>query len=258
VLLTWTRGGEYADVYAAVLNSAGEIVKAAVNLVSDGNTVLDSGTDAAQLSDGRIIVAWTTGSHIRFTVLDASCNRIVIPTMLENPATVLGNAALSVAQAGNQAVLTWKDGNSDYAPNLYYALLDSNGTPFTRPMIFRASMASIPRLLINTRGYGNSPYSAPEPTPTHTPFLSATPTLPGFTPSPSWSPTPVSSPSQTATTMPSPTETPTATLMLAPTGTPSLMPSTYVIYLPLVVKNLRPGTWSDAGQMARPSVGQAF
>jgi hypothetical protein len=164
VLLTWTQDTD-DDVYYAVLNSAGTVVVGATNL-STGYSDDVGGGDAAQLSDGTIVVAWTgwywedDRSHIHFAVLDSAYNRVAGPTMLSNPAAVTGDDYVSVAadDAGH-AILTWMDEDWAYRPNLYYALVDGNGEQVTPPMSFYTSLASSPNVETSYGGYGNTSYT---------------------------------------------------------------------------------------------------
>ena len=126
------------DIYYAVLNSAGSIIKPATNLVGDGGGFWDDRPDAAQLSDGRIMAAWTGNSgnvdKIRFAVLDAAFNIVVSPITLINDANLLGDDYVSVApSSGNErAVLTWKDDIWNNSYHLYYALVNSEGEVLNR------------------------------------------------------------------------------------------------------------------------------
>jgi hypothetical protein len=162
-LLAWCRGSD-ADVYYAVLDSNGNLVRAATNLVEDGTSQEDWWPDAVQLSDGKTVVAWTGGSYpnyrTRFAVLDASYNRIAGPTTLTNPAAVLGDGYISVAaDAAGHAILTWMDYEWGYHPNLYYTLVDGNGNVLTPPMIFRTGQTTSPYIETSFEGYGNTSYS---------------------------------------------------------------------------------------------------
>jgi len=162
-LLTWRRSSD-ADIYYAVLDSSGNTVKAATNLVGDGTIQDDWGPDAVQLSNGKTVVAWAGGSYpnyrIRFARLDASYNRIAGPTTLTNPAAVLGEGYVSVApDAAGHAILTWLDYDYSYRPNLYYALVDGNSNVLTPPTIFRTSQATSPYIETSFEGYGNTSYS---------------------------------------------------------------------------------------------------
>jgi len=162
-LLTWQRDSD-DDIYYAVLDSSGNTVKAATNLAGDGTSQWDSWPDAVQLSDGKTVVAWTSGSYpnyrTRFAVLDVSYNRIAGPTMLANPAALLGDSYVSLAaDAADHAILTWMDYDSSYRRNLYYALVDGNGSVLTPPMIYRTSQAASPRIWSSFDGYGNTSYS---------------------------------------------------------------------------------------------------
>jgi hypothetical protein len=157
VLLAFER--EDGDIYFAVLDSGGNLLRYWQNLSNDARSRLDRTPDSVQLSDGRIVVAWTSDSRIRFAVLDRSYNQIAGPITLDNPAAVTGDDYVSVAaDASGRAILTWKDAESVwfYSPNLYYALVDGKGKVLTPPMIFRTSPTSIHT---SYEGYGNTSYS---------------------------------------------------------------------------------------------------
>ena len=226
-MISWTRGGAHGDVYYAVLNSAGQVTKAAGNLSGDGGGVVDSESDAVQLRSGRVVVAWTAASDIRFAVLGPDCDRLFGPFTLVNSAALLGNTGVSVASAGDMAVLTWQDAYAGYAPNLYYALLDASGAVLTPPMIFRTSAAVRPRLQASTSGHGNTSYHLAQ---------FSTPTLSPVSPTPNASPTPSLAPTLTATGMPSET----ATLSPTPSGTATVTrtPGSFLTFLPVLVRIL--------------------
>lgn len=58
-LLAFQRGGDYGDIYGAVLDSAGNVVRSLTNLSGDGDGIWDWSPDAAQLPNGRVVLAWT-------------------------------------------------------------------------------------------------------------------------------------------------------------------------------------------------------
>ncbi len=160
VLLTWERDSD-TGIYYTVLNSAGNTIKSTTKLTSVG---LNWAPDAAQLSDGRIAVAWTgdgfPNDQIYFAILDTSYNLMSGPTPLVNSASFLGDDYVSVAADGNgHAILTWMDRSWSYRSHLYYALVNSSGAILTQPIIFRSSQASDPYLETSYLGYGNAPYS---------------------------------------------------------------------------------------------------
>lgn len=96
-----------------------------------------------QLSNGKVVVAWTADSQIRFAILDTAYNRTTGPTTLYNSAATTGdNGVSTAADASGRAILTWMDAGNDYQRNLYYALVDGNGVQVTSPMIFRTSQAN--------------------------------------------------------------------------------------------------------------------
>ena len=165
VLLTWDRGSD-GDIYYAVLNSVGDVIYPATNLTNDGTEWWDWASDAIQLSDGKIVVAWpawlTSTYQIRFAVLDAAYNRTSGPTALSNPAAPTGDAYVSVTSdlSGN-AVLTWMDADYNYRRNLYYALVNGKGEILTDPIIFRSAALSDwgdYYIASSYLGYGNTTY----------------------------------------------------------------------------------------------------
>ena len=98
-LLTFNRNSDN-DINYAVIHSQGHIVKDMTNLSQDEYASFDWQPDAVQLSDGKIVVAWSGGRYpydMRFAVLDEDYNRIVSPTVLPNAAAVIGNGYVSVA-----------------------------------------------------------------------------------------------------------------------------------------------------------------
>lgn len=162
VLLCWSRGSN-SDVYYAVLDSNGNVVKADTNLSLDGS-VYERSPDAAQLSDGKTIVSWYANSKIRFAVLDAGYNRIAWNELPNPAAASSGSDYVSVAaDNAGRAILTWMDQDYNSRRNLYYALVNGGGTILTPPMIFRSSQASSPRIETSFVGYGVTSYSAAIP-----------------------------------------------------------------------------------------------
>jgi hypothetical protein len=155
-LLVWYRASN-RDIYYAVLDNAGNTLKGATN-VSTGYG--GWGPDAVQLSSGNILIAW--GGFMGFAVLDHAYNRIAGPTWLFNPAAITGDAYVSVAaDATGHTILSWMDYDSSYRRNLYYALVNGNGTLLTPPMIFRTAGPAFGSPYIETGygGYGNTSYT---------------------------------------------------------------------------------------------------
>ncbi len=173
VILSWeSRAGGNDDVYYAVLSSSGAVVKPATDLSVDESVVDWRNFDVAQLPDGRILLAWEAWGcfgdewvpRIRFAILDSAFNRVAGPTCLGRaPAASTGDTGVSVtAGGGGYAVLTWMDYDYSYRPNLYYALVGSDGRVLTPPMIFRSGGASSqggsPYIATSSSGYGNTTY----------------------------------------------------------------------------------------------------
>jgi len=170
VLLTWERiSGDAAETFYAVLNSVGDVIFPATNLTNDGAEWWDSASDAIQLSDGKILIAWESESsvsnatsQIRFAILNAAFDRISGPTALTNPATLTGDAYVSVtSDLHGNGVLTWMDYSSDYRKNLYYTLVNGKGDVLTEPMIFRSTILdqwNVYSIVSSFLGYGNTTY----------------------------------------------------------------------------------------------------
>jgi hypothetical protein len=196
------NGGQY-DLYFVVLDSDGAVIRGTTNLTND--SAIDWRPDAVQLPNGRVVIAWTnwTSMRIRYLVLNNALGVYAGPTDLDNPAAVNGNDYVSVTKdVGNRAILTWMDYSYDYRPNLYYALIDSNGVERTPAMIFRTGQGSAPNIATSFEGYGNTTYTNPPAPPTPTPTVTPTAT-------PTRSSTPTPTPTSTPTATPTPTSTPT-------------------------------------------------
>ncbi|MCB0255628.1 MAG: hypothetical protein KDI55_18075, partial [Anaerolineae bacterium] len=155
------------DIYFVVLDGDGNVVRSMSNLSTDGSNVSEYRPDAVELSDGRILVAWTGEQwtenawryEILFAVLDPSFNRIAGPTSLSNPAALTGNDYISVAaDSTGHAILSWMDYDYSSRRNLYYALVRSNGNVLTSPTIFKTSLSPQPNLFSSFEGDGNTSY----------------------------------------------------------------------------------------------------
>ncbi|MFV2044293.1 MAG: hypothetical protein ACC700_13810 [Anaerolineales bacterium] len=164
-LLAFTRSD--GDIYYSVVDSSGIILKAMTNLSGDGSLDWDFSPDAVQLPAGNIVVGWHGFSslsytpNIRFAILDSSYNMIGGPTTMANSPALGGDGPVSVAAAGNHAVLTWMDEGFQRSNSLYYALVGEDGTVVTPPMIFRSAGPSAfgaPYIETSYGGYGNTSY----------------------------------------------------------------------------------------------------
>jgi len=169
-LLTWARGG---DTWYAVLNSSGTPVKTETNLSANGQGSYSS-ADSVTLSDGKTVVVWNyratyySKPQLSYAILDETYNRTVGPALLYNPYTDSGDYDVSVAtDTAGRAVVTWRDYSSwrasSYLSRLFYALVGSNGSVLTQPMIFRTSQAATPLITTSYAGYGNTSYSSSLP-----------------------------------------------------------------------------------------------
>jgi len=153
-----------SSISYAVLDSAGNVFKGETPTGGYGYN-----PDAVQLANDSVLLAWTSWgadlNEISFAVLDgANYNVVAGPTALSNPAAVTGNNYVSVtADRAGRGILTWMDSNSSYRRNLYYALVGSNGTILTDPMIFRTSQATDPYIETSFEGYGNTSWTDESP-----------------------------------------------------------------------------------------------
>ena len=163
VLISYLRTESgVTDLYFTVLDSNGNIIKTMTNLSTDGSARNEIGrADIAQFSDGNIAVAWNTNEDTLYTVIDSNFNRIVVPASVSHPAMrsspyyPISYFSLAEDTSGHVA-LTWSDPDIKNSRNLYYALLDSNGSIRTPPMIFRTSESQI---TTGTQGYASSTYT---------------------------------------------------------------------------------------------------
>jgi hypothetical protein len=156
VLFTWLR--ETNGINYAVLSSSAGVIKDKSTLF--GSTEYGRYLDAVQLSDGKVIVAWskwTSFYQTRFAIFDSNINLLAGPTTLNNPAAVEGENYVSLAadQAG-RAILTTRDSNRT---RLYYALVNSSGNVLTPPMAFYYGAGSNPDISINYYGFANTSFN---------------------------------------------------------------------------------------------------
>lgn len=161
VLVLW----EYPpDIQYAVLNSAGEVTRAATSLTSQwgGN---NQHADAVVLPNGNILVAWNRDGTVAYAVLNPEFETVLPAAFLDNPWSDSNDAVSVAATPQGQVVVTWQDSMST---SLYYALLASDGQVITPPMPFRQPHEEW--ITVNKRGYGQAvadfAYAAPTPTPT--------------------------------------------------------------------------------------------
>lgn len=147
----------YWDICYVVLDMNGNLVKGITNATSNVIRFEDN-VDAVQLFDGNILLTWHEWHgdvyKIGYGILDSAYKVISGPSVLENPAGLVGNIYPSVAVWGNKAVITWmEDGKHQH---LYYALVDSSGNVVTQPIIFQRSQVSGNSIWTSVTGYGNT------------------------------------------------------------------------------------------------------
>jgi len=159
-VLSWYASTSY--VYFAQIDAAGEMVYGPEPMGQG------YGTDAAQLPNGNIVLAWDNLSNIVYMVRNAEMGLIkgesALPRMSRS-----GDSGVSVTRASDRAVLTWGDGCCSYNPNLYYALLDGVGNVTTPPMLFTSDNTN-PYLYPTYNGQGNT-FLLPDITPPTNPNI---------------------------------------------------------------------------------------
>ncbi len=163
VLLAYAgRAGATNTTHYLVLDSSGNTIQPVqeIDAASDG-------LDAAQFSDGRIILAWSNWmiqGLLQYVILDGSTYDVITgPVGLDNPASPTGDDLVSVTtDRAGRAILTWTDSDSGYRRNLYYALLASDGSAVTAPVIFHTAAAQEDgsrKLATSSEGAGNTTYT---------------------------------------------------------------------------------------------------
>lgn len=157
-LLTFTRHGNYMDIYYVVLDDHGNVVKPMTDLSNDLGERYDRSSDAAQLQNGYVVVAWISQEGVRFAILDPQYNRVGTPRLLSTPVARNGADYVSVVRtSANRAVITWQDGWR-LRMHLYYALVDWKGDVLTPPTIFRTGEGYPPSIYAGRTGAGNAPF----------------------------------------------------------------------------------------------------
>ncbi|MCX7670864.1 MAG: hypothetical protein N2439_12420 [Anaerolineae bacterium] len=172
--LSWVSRQEgNDDIYYAVLDSNGDLIRPATDLSVDESVVDWRNFDVVQFADGRILAVWEAWGcfpgewvgRIRLALLDVAYNRIGTPHCLLGiaPGATSGDTAVSItADAAGRAVLTWTDASWEVRRNLYYAFMQSNGVVLTPPMIFRSGgirPAGGQYIATSFEGYGNTSYN---------------------------------------------------------------------------------------------------
>lgn len=158
----------YSTAYA-VLDSSGNVVFPQSLIPVESYNL-----DAIQLSDGKVILAWSTWTGfypgINYAILDGSTYALSSgPQVLDNPLSLVGDDYVSVtADRSGRAILTWTDPDFNYRPNLYYATIGGNGAVLTPPTIFRTAELSgsgMQYLDVHLGGYANTSYTIAPTTP---------------------------------------------------------------------------------------------
>lgn len=168
------RSGATNSTHYLVLDSSGNTIQPAAAI-----DAASYGLDAAQFSDGRIILTWSNWmiqGLIQYVILDGNTNTVLSgPVGLDNPASATGDDLVSVTtDRAGRAILTWTDSNSGYRRNLYYALIASDGSEVTAPMIFHTAAVQEDgsrSLTTSSEGAGNTSYTFEPSSPQHDAFV---------------------------------------------------------------------------------------
>lgn len=168
VALFFNRQGNITDLYLAVLDSAGNTVRAMAPVTNNNYDSYEYGPDAVQLTGGNILVAWRQwsaldySSNIAYAMLNSAYNIIYGPATLNNPGsqTRFEEGYVSVTRdANNHGILTWRE-TYPFTYNLFYALVNSGGGLVTSPTAYRgAESMYYPYMYSSYDGYGATTYS---------------------------------------------------------------------------------------------------
>lgn len=152
VILTWSSF-EDAGPFYAVFSSDGSVVKA-ITPIGDGS--YDWSTDAVQLSNGKVAVAWAGANGIQFGILNSSYDLESGPTTALNPINISADFMSVTTDDANHVIMTWA---SDY--DLFYALGDDTATVLTSPMLYARSIG----IAASSNGQGSAPFKLASSTP---------------------------------------------------------------------------------------------
>ena len=151
VIVTWAdfEYNNYYEVYYAVLNSSGAVVKYATTPWYP-EAITWGSSDAVQLPNGKVAVAWANGRGVEFGILNSSYN--VEGTYYVGNGDDFGDNISVTTDAAGRVIMTWVGGNYN---KLFYALGDSTGAFLTDPMPYYASWDYIDT---SWGGVGTAPY----------------------------------------------------------------------------------------------------
>lgn len=144
-----------------VLNSDGSGIAGSPTVIPDTDA---TDIDIVQLSDGKVIFAWSNNSTRKsaFAILGNDLNTLVVsPTDLSyedyaGHPNYRSTGDISVtSDTRHNAILTWED--TDWQEQLYYAVVGSDGTLITPPMLYRKVGSTYPESQLSANGYGNAP-----------------------------------------------------------------------------------------------------
>ena len=161
-------------LYLAHLDSAGGILSTLTRFATSTGGV--SFPDAAQLSNGNIVLAWSQRAindmgapeQIAYAVLNSSLGTVKGATPFAVQSPTLGDIGVSVVPAGNRAVLTWSSCCMSM-PHLYYALVSNAGVLLTPPMAFDGDRS----IAADSSGFAST-FLLDDLTPPANPVLSST------------------------------------------------------------------------------------
>jgi Nidogen-like len=150
------------DQNAKTYSVAYTILKSSGSKLRDIQTIPTSSgwrTDAIQLENGNILLAWTnpqSGQVARTVLNNNGSGTILPPTDLPLVgARVPDYVSLATTRNGN-AILTWMD--AEWKDYLYYTLVDPTGEEITPPMIFKTGQADNPLIQTSFSGQGTADF----------------------------------------------------------------------------------------------------
>ncbi len=176
LLLTYRASDN--EVHYDTLDSVGKVASGGTWVYGvhlPANQTLNQAPDAANLSDGRILLAWSSHDNItqddliHYGVISSTYSApaasvsgmglgsvVVTPTVLHNPWGNRGQDVSVIGDGSGNAVLTWED---DSTADLWYAWVSSDGTVLTPPRVYWTSYNNL--ALSGSGGQGNGGMAIP-------------------------------------------------------------------------------------------------
>lgn len=150
----------YDETCYAVIDASGNIVKPETALTNSGTEASNLRADAALLSNGHVLVAWSRWGRrnlkVQYAILDREYDVAIPPREFANPPEKSGwEVSVSADRAGH-GILTWLEYRK--RNDIFYALIDNAGSILTPPQSYRQGRNNL--ISSSWNGYGNAPLTA--------------------------------------------------------------------------------------------------